>query len=749
MHSVVKHFVLFVWFIGVGQGMFASDDRQHTIDSLTHIVKITKDKKELFKPLYHLTLLSISHDPHTAIDYVNQTNTVAKELNDSSRIALANFLQGLELDEMNEKDSALNIYTIVAEQLKKYDAKQQLAQCYTYMAGIIMAKGDYQQALKLYKQSEEITTAINETSLSLSNLTYIGLCYSQMGDLPKSITFFQKALTIAEKLDAKDTQSQLYLYIGSAYDDSKNSDYAMDYFKKSQQMAEQLRDTSMLIAAEIYIANNYYYKKDYEKAINLYKHVASIAENSAEQISTYAGALGNIGNTYTDIGKIQESQEYQFKAIHLFKTIEDNQGLCECYTGVGKNYFILKQYSKAIEYFTMALHIAQSMNSLENLMNSYRELAKTYEASNDTKNAYANFKLFHQLSDSIYNTSNVKKLTELEMSYRFENKEKEVELIQKNKEILAAEKLKHQKLISYSSILGILFLSILIGILYRSSVQRKKANNDLKILNSEIVLKNSIIQEKNQEITGSINYAKRIQSSFLTSETYISRRLSEYFILFKPRDIVSGDFYWVAEKNNNLYVCTADSTGHGIPGAFMSLIGMSILNEIINSKNNIEHTDEILNELRRIVILALNPEGATDEGKDGMDAVLCRFDFQKMQLEYSSANNAFYIIRKGVLLEFKPDKMPIGKYLFDEKPFTQHTIPLEKGDCIYTFSDGYADQFGGPNGKKFKYAQLKQLLLTIHSYPMPKQKMLLKEHFDQWKGNMEQVDDVCILGIRV
>jgi serine phosphatase RsbU (regulator of sigma subunit) len=132
-----------------------------------------------------------------------------------------------------------------------------------------------------------------------------------------------------------------------------------------------------------------------------------------------------------------------------------------------------------------------------------------------------------------------------------------------------------------------------------------------------------------------------------------------------------------------------------------------------------------------------------------MDAVLCRFDFQKMQLEYSSANNAFYIIRKGVLLEFKPDKMPIGKYLFDEKPFTQHTIPLEKGDCIYTFSDGYADQFGGPNGKKFKYAQLKQLLLTIHSYPMPKQKMLLKEHFDQWKGNMEQVDDVCILGIRV
>jgi serine phosphatase RsbU (regulator of sigma subunit) len=258
-----------------------------------------------------------------------------------------------------------------------------------------------------------------------------------------------------------------------------------------------------------------------------------------------------------------------------------------------------------------------------------------------------------------------------------------------------------------------------------------------------------IVEEKQNEITQSINYAKRIQSSFLSSEKYISKYLKDYFILFNPRDIVSGDFYWVMENNNSLYVCTADCTGHGIPGAFMSLIGMGVLNEISHSKTHLNHTDEFLNELRRIIILALNPEGSAEEGKDGMDMVLCRYDFKKMELEYSAANNSFYIVRNGELLEYKPDKIPVGKYLEEEKPFTRHLISLQKGDCIYTFTDGYADQFGGPKGKKFKYKQFEEILLANAHLPMQEQKEILKKCFEEWKGQLEQVDDVCIIGIKV
>ncbi|MCE9538084.1 MAG: serine/threonine-protein phosphatase, partial [Bacteroidetes bacterium] len=184
-------------------------------------------------------------------------------------------------------------------------------------------------------------------------------------------------------------------------------------------------------------------------------------------------------------------------------------------------------------------------------------------------------------------------------------------------------------------------------------------------------------------------------------------------------------------------------------GAFMSFISMGILNEILFSKSHIKHTDDILNELRRIIILSVNPEGASEEGKDGMDAVLCRFDFKRMELEYSAANNSFYIIRNGELLVFKPDKMPVGKYVGLEKTFTRTIIPLQKGDCIYTFSDGYADQFGGPNGKKIMSKQLKELLLLNSHLSMKEQKKILAQTFDEWKGNIEQVDDVLIIGIRV
>lgn len=740
--------VLFIVLIATNN-LCTANTFQKQIDSLEQVVKTTKKPTELFKSLYALAFLHISQNSPSSANYVKQINDLALELNSDKDIALAKFLSALYLDEINEKDSALIVYESITEQLKKDNNLTQLAQSYCYMGGIQMQKGDFVKAIELYKLSQTYATAIKDEHTQLNNLTYLGVSYNQIANYPEAIVYFQKASKLAETLNSNERQGIILMYLGSAYDDSANKDYAMQYYKRSIQLAKKLNDTALLIDAEIYLGNGYYYQKNYTKAIEVYKNVCSMSENKSDKIVAYAGALGNLGNAYTDIGKIKESQEYQYKAVQLFEQLKDIQGLSDCYIGIGKNFHALKQYDKSIEFFNKAIALGKEMESLETLREAYHELALAYEGKSDINKAYQYFKLFHQFNDSIYNTSNTKKMTELEMNFRFDAQEKENQLIQKNKEELSNQQLKHQKIVSYVSILGILILGVLIIVVYRNSNQRKQTNKELRFLNEDINLKNKLIQEKNNEITGSINYAKRIQSSFLTSETYIKQRLTNHFILFTPRDIVSGDFYWVAEKNNNLYICTADCTGHGIPGAFMSLISMSILNEIIHSKNNIKHSDEILNELRNIIIMALNPEGANEEGKDGLDAVICRFDFQKMELEYSAANNPFYIIRQGILLEFKADKMPVGKYINDEKPFTRHLISIEKDDCIYTFSDGYADQFGGPNGKKFKYAPFKELLLEIHNEPMHKQKQLLKERFNSWKGNVEQVDDVCVIGIRV
>lgn len=228
-----------------------------------------------------------------------------------------------------------------------------------------------------------------------------------------------------------------------------------------------------------------------------------------------------------------------------------------------------------------------------------------------------------------------------------------------------------------------------------------------------------------------------------------------FFILYKPKDIVSGDFYYALShkpstgKNELFYFCTADCTGHGVPGAFMSMLGVSSLNETIIEKN-ISRPDEILNDIRTTLIASLNPEGSEEEAQDGMDCVLCAFDFEEMVLNFSAANNPLWLVRNGELEEYEADKMPVGKYHGGElKPFSFQTIHLQKGDIIYTFSDGFVDQFGGPKGKRYKYKRLEEKILSLYRMPMEEQKQLLISEFNEWKGNIEQVDDVLVAGLQV
>ncbi len=251
-----------------------------------------------------------------------------------------------------------------------------------------------------------------------------------------------------------------------------------------------------------------------------------------------------------------------------------------------------------------------------------------------------------------------------------------------------------------------------------------------------------------REIMESMRYAGLIQRALLPSDHQLKKLLDQYFILFMPKSIVSGDFYWITQKDRQTYIVVADCTGHGVPGALMSILGISFLNEII--KNGTSTTaGRILNKLREKVMEALNQTGNFNESKDGMDISLCIFNYDKSRMQFAGANNPVYIIRDNVIQETIPDKMPVGINAIHEEPFSSHEIDIFRNDVIYMFSDGFADQFGGPESRKFKYGPFRQLLLDIYKKDMDDQQLILRQTIEDWMGQNEQVDDILVMGFKI
>jgi serine phosphatase RsbU (regulator of sigma subunit) len=294
-------------------------------------------------------------------------------------------------------------------------------------------------------------------------------------------------------------------------------------------------------------------------------------------------------------------------------------------------------------------------------------------------------------------------------------------------------------------------MSLIAGVIKwrERNLKKEKAllEQKVELRTKELDERNKVVEEKNKDILDSIHYAKRIQDALLKEEEHTSPHLPDHFVLFIPKDIVSGDFHWAMEKEDHWYVAAVDCTGHGVPGAFMSMLGMSFLNDIV-SGTELLIPAEILNRLRDKIVKELRQTGESGGSKDGMDISLIRLNLKTKELQWAGANNALTVVKNGNMNEIKADKQPIG-YHPEQKKFTNHTVQLYSGESVYIYTDGYADQFGGPKGKKFKYKQLEHLILENNQLPLIKQKELLKKTFNDWKGNLEQLDDVCIIGVKV
>jgi len=332
----------------------------------------------------------------------------------------------------------------------------------------------------------------------------------------------------------------------------------------------------------------------------------------------------------------------------------------------------------------------------------------------------------------------------VEAKYESEKKEMQIEAQAHEMETQAYKN--RIQLWGFSVGLGLVL--IVIFVVFRAYRQKKKAKD--------------IIEQKNKDITDSIQYAKRIQQAISPPEKLVQQYLKESFILYKPKDIVSGDFYWIERKDTQIIFAAADCTGHGIPGAFMSIVGSNLLKQAVKEKQ-LSQPAAILDELNKGVTETLrqrsdaNPDGTVgtndtnEEGiKDGMDIALCTIDYKKQFLEYAGAYNPLYLVRNDEITEIKADRQPIGIFMGEElQHFTNHKIKLQRGDTLYIFSDGYVDQFGGAQGKKFKSKQFKQLLLSIQNKSMPEQREILNQTIEQWQGTYEQTDDICVIGVRI
>jgi serine phosphatase RsbU (regulator of sigma subunit) len=385
-------------------------------------------------------------------------------------------------------------------------------------------------------------------------------------------------------------------------------------------------------------------------------------------------------------------------------------------------------------------------------------LKAAYIDKKDYKNALLMYELYVKMNDSLVNAQNRKAALKAELKYDYDKKAAadsvRVQEEKKLNEVKHQQQLAQQKWMIYIAAGAFVFVLIIAILIFRGLQQKKKShqllessNFLLEETNKEVTKQKELVEEKQKEIIDSINYAQRIQHAVLTGDDVWNKISTEHFILHKPKDIVSGDFYWayVAQNRKCVWVL-GDCTGHGVPGAFMSMLGNSFLNEIV-VENHIFNADQILNRLRTKIISALEQKG--ELRKDGMDVALCVWNKMDNTLEFAGANNSLILMRNGILNEYKGDKMPVGKHEGELKPFTSVKFQLEKNDVIYMYTDGYADQFGGEKGKKFKYKSLHALLQSFGNESLGSQKDKLNEAFEKWKGELEQVDDVSMIGIRV
>lgn len=559
--------------------------------------------------------------------------------------------------------------------------------------------------LKKFKQENNLTQQANY----LNKIAYI---YWENELYNQAIDYFTESLNLNGQIKNQNAIKSLYYNIGLIYSDQENYHLALENFDKGLLIAKQLNQKEGI----------------YTGLINK------------------AGALKNIQQSNKAVPALLEALDYA-KELNNLKLIRTTYGM------LSENYELLNDSENTMKYFELFASVDKHIKTeqIKEIEQRTKEIAQTAEIDKikSQKELNAKRKELDKTRKSLKETEEITKQQQLQLDLK--------ELAIREKEV----QLKNEKLIRYG--ISAFFVAMLLFaiLIFRQFKLNKKKNQQLAEQNikisqqkEELEAQRDLAHKQKTAITDSIRYAQRIQSALLPPESYIKRNLPDHFILYKPRDIVSGDFYWMMNKDDKIIIAAADCTGHGVPGAFMSMLGIAFLNEILTKIIENKHVyslqaNEILNQLRTYIIDSLHQTGDANESKDGIDMAICIIDPENHKLQYAGAHNPLYLVQKGELKITKGDRMPVGIHKNAHVSFTNHEIDINEDDLIYLFSDGYYDQIGGPDKRKFMSRNFQNLILDIYKKPLLMQKEILDSTFEKWKGEGMQLDDILVIGVKL
>ncbi len=779
-----------------------SHAQNRRIDSLKrNLTKISEDTDRVTDLLELGRELESTGKLDTALIVTKCAETLAVKIK-SVRQELKVYVQlGNMLNDRSYNAQALDYLQKALEIAANLKNEQLIALIESDIGDVIHDQGNYKKALEYQLKAFRIYRGLGDKDGIASTGNNLATNYEDLGDYAQAQVYYDSSLEIFEQLKDKIGCGKIKVNLGNIYNLNGNYARALTSLLDGYKIFEELGEKSMMAATADDLGITYLDLKDYAKALEYYSIGLKIY-GEIGNTSGMANIYGNMGLVYDGKGDCEKGLEYHFKALKInlkvgktddagtnlgnigidyyteainaknlkryatadslfnialaydyralaiFKKNGDKDGEAINLGSIGSIFTVKKDYAKARAYLDSSLALSKSLGEKEYINTDYHSLFELDSTTGNYKKSIEDYELAILYRDSMVNEETTKKTIQAEMNAEFEKKEAVEKTQQEKKDIMAAQEQKREKIIIYSLVIGFTLALALVFLIFRS-YRQKKIDNEI------ISTQKALVEEKQNEILGSIHYAQRIQKAMLASEHLLETYLLEYFVVYKPKDIVSGDFYWAAIKDDTFYLAVCDSTGHGVPGAFMSLLNISYLNEAVLGKSIIQ-PNEVFNFVRKKLIA--NLEGQ----QDGMDGVLLSItppdglkilskpDHEKVAKgNYSAAFNAPVIIRDGAAIELNCDKIPIGRSPSDTLSFNPFKFEIRNGDMIYLFTDGFGDQFGGSRGKKFKYSQFKERLIAIGNKPLKMQKEMLEAEFENWKGNLEQVDDVLILGIRV
>lgn len=723
-----------------------------------------QDLEELKSPQEKVDLLKalgkrfVKNNPDSALFYYNEAFSIAEKnklLKSKSDLYKSIGSAYYYKKDFEKSREFINASIVIAEDIEDFKI---LKANYNRLGVIDYISRNFEDAIENYHLCILNAEKANDSASIVLGEFMIGVCYYQAGDYPKALEFYQFALVLAEDIDEVKRQALILTNIANIQDELQNYPLALKYSEQALEIKTQLKDEKGAAETKENMATVYSKMEDYDKALELYEDILAYKEEQKDEAGLSITYM-NIGYIYEKLGKFQNALNYYSRSLHLLYQQDDSKNIAVCLNNIGDIYYALGKYKQAIDSSEKSLEIGKKLQSKTNVRSSALSLTKSFVKINQYKPAYEYHVLYSQMKDSLFNEESAKQLQEMETKYQTEKKQQEIE-----KQNLTIEKQHAQsrsQRIMLFAMFGGLLLVILIAIqVFRGYRLKKKANALLESKNIEIEEKNSNlnsaniaiteqkaeIEEKNLNIMDSIRYAKRIQQTILPRDQFVEKHLPDSFILYKPKDIVSGDFYWMEKVGNTIYTSAVDCTGHGVPGAFVSIVGYNSLNRTL-MEFGLRQPAEILNKLNDLVVDTFVRHSDSDV-KDGMDMSLVSINLDTMEVEFAGAQNPLYVVNGDGIEEIKANKQPIGSSL-EPKVFDNHVVATQKGDMVYLFSDGYIDQFGGPKGKKFMRKRFKELLSSIHQMDVKTQKQHLDNTIIEWMGAEEQLDDILVIGFRV